>query len=77
MADRGSSTLDAEFDTFLEERRRIKCLTCQMADTDLREWVEERAEAGASHLALSEFLAKKGVRIGVGALKGHLNNHVA
>lgn len=76
MADRGSSNLDAEFEAFEESRQRVRCTTCQL-DDDTRAWVEGKVLVEKKPmLAVAEFLQRKGHRIGVGALKGHIVNHV-
>jgi hypothetical protein len=71
------TSFDAEFEEFERSQERVRCLTCQMDDADLRTFIEGRWKTGASMNKLASFLNLKGHRIGVGALKGHLQNHVA
>lgn len=68
--------LDREFEEFQNARERIRCTMCSFTP-ELREWAENRYARGASFNALSAFLTSKGHKIGVGAVKGHLQNHVA
>lgn len=72
-----TGNLDSEFETFVQSQERVRCLTCRMDDAELRAFVERKWKEGVSMNKLAAFLNLKGERIGVGALQGHLQNHVA
>jgi hypothetical protein len=76
VADRGSSALDTEFDTFTKARQRVRCTTCKL-DPEVRAWAEAKVRGGGSMQAVVEFLQAQGYSVSTGsAFKNHMTNHV-
>ena len=76
MADRGSSTLDAEFEAFEKARERVRCTTCQLPP-DVRAWAEAKVSEGKSMAAVTGFLQAQGHKVSTGsAFRNHMNTHV-